>query len=226
MVYWLPVLLSAVLPVRRRYDIVNLWVKFIIWWLRVCCRLEYEVRGLENAQLEPAIIFSKHQSTWETLALKLFFPHSVYVAKRELLWIPFFGWAFRALDYIYINRMAGRRVLLQLVEQSRSKLAQGFSITIFPEGTRSAPGEKPDYKMGGAVIASKTGAPVIPVALNSGEFWPRGSFLKWPGTIKVSIGPAIETEGRSASDIMAEARSWIESEMQTLGSVNPALVRH
>lgn len=216
MFYWLPVLLSIVLPVRRRYDIVNLWVKFVIWWLKVTCRIDYEVRGAENASLEPAIIFSKHQSTWETFALKLFFPHSVYVAKRELLWIPFFGWAFAALDYIYINRNAGRRVMSQLIEQAREKVANGYGITIFPEGTRTALGASTSYKKGGAVIATRTGTPIIPVAHNAGEFWPRHSFLKWPGTITVSIGPSIETVDRTADEVLVEARDWIENEMLSL----------
>ncbi|OED36794.1 hypothetical protein AB833_25630 [Chromatiales bacterium (ex Bugula neritina AB1)] len=215
-VYWLPVLLSVVLPLRKRYDIVNLWVRFIIWWLKVTCKMDYEVKGGEHAALEPAIIFAKHQSTWETFALKLFFPHSVYVAKRELLWIPCFGWAFAALDYIYINRSAGRRVMAQLIDQARKKVANGFSITIFPEGTRTALGAAPAYKKGGAVIAVKTGTPVLPVAHNAGEFWPRHSFLKWPGTITISIGPPIKTAGRDAEEVLQEASAWIEKEMESL----------
>ncbi len=215
-VYWLPVLVSVVLPLRRRYDVVNLWVRFVIWWLKVTCKINFELRGSEHTALEPAIIFAKHQSTWETFALKLFFPHSVYVAKRELLWIPFFGWAFAALDYIYINRSAGRRVMVQLIDQARIKVNNGFSITIFPEGTRTPLGAAPAYKKGGAVIAVKTGAPVLPVAHNAGEFWPRHSFLKWPGTITISVGPPIPTDNRNADDVLLEASTWIENEMEKI----------
>ncbi len=214
-IYWIPVCCSIVLPIRKRYDIVNLWPRFNLWWLRVSCNIDHEVRGMENI-VEPAIIYAKHQSTWETLALKTLFPHAVYVAKRELLWVPFFGWAFAVLDYININRSAGRKAMPQLIEQARAKIANGFSITIFPEGTRTEVGAEPVYKMGGSVIAVETGAPIMPVAHNAGLFWPRRSFIKKPGTIVISIGPKIESSGKTPEELRDAAKDWIEAEMEVL----------
>ncbi len=215
LLYWVPVCCSIVLPVRKRYDIVNLWVKFNLWWLRVSCKIDHRVKGIENV-FEPAIVYAKHQSTWETLALKMLFPHAVYVAKRELLWVPFFGWAFSVLDFININRSAGRKVMPQLIEQAKTKIANGFSITIFPEGTRTAVGAPPVYKMGGTVMAVESGAPIVPVAHNAGLFWPRRSFIKYPGTVTISIGPKIDSTGKTAEQLRDLGRDWIEREMQEL----------
>jgi 1-acyl-sn-glycerol-3-phosphate acyltransferase len=215
LLYWIPVCCSVVLPIRKRYDIVNLWVKFNLWWLRVSCDIDHRVKGVENIY-EPAIVYAKHQSTWETLALKTLFPHAVYVAKRELLWVPFFGWAFSVLDFININRAAGRKVMPQLIEQAKTKIANGFSITIFPEGTRTAVGAPPVYKMGGSIMAVESGAPIVPVAHNAGLFWPRRSFIKYPGTVTISIGPKIESTGRTPEQLRDLGRDWIEREMQVL----------
>lgn len=224
LVYWLPVCCTVVLPIRKRYDIVNLWVIFNLWWLRVSCNIDHEVRGAENIY-EPSIVYAKHQSTWETLVLKTLFPHAVYVAKRELLWVPFFGWAFAVLDFININRAAGRKVMPQLIEQAKVKIANGFSIIIFPEGTRTAVGAKPVYKLGGSVMAVETGAPIVPVAHTGGLFWPRRSFLKRPGTVVISIGPKIESAGKTPEQLRDLGRDWIESEMAKLMPAD-ALHRH
>lgn len=214
-IFCVPVICTIVLPVRKRYEFVNLWPQFNLWWLKVCCNIDHEVRGLENI-VEPAIIFSKHQSTWETLALKTLFPHAVYVAKRELLWVPFFGWAFAVLEYININRSAGRKVMPQLIEQARDRLSKGFSITIFPEGTRTPVGADPAYKVGGAAIAVETGTHILPVAHNAGLYWPRHGFIKKPGTVIISIGPRIEPATMSAEQLRDKARVWIEDEVKKL----------
>jgi 1-acyl-sn-glycerol-3-phosphate acyltransferase len=166
--------------------------------------------------VDTAIILSKHQSTWETLALHSFTPLVHWVFKRELMYIPIFGWALALTDPIAINRGAGRVAIRQLVEEGTKKLNSGKWLLLFPEGTRAAPGTTNKYKIGGALLAEKSGYPVIPIAHNAGEFWPRHSFIKWPGTISVVIGPVIETKGLSADEINEKVSRWIESTMERI----------
>ncbi len=173
--------------------------------------------GAENVPRHPCIILSKHQSAWETLAFQVILPPQVWVVKRELLWIPFFGWGLAMLDPIAIDRGAGRRALRQMLDQGRDRLARGLCIVIFPEGTRVAPGKRGNYQAGGAWLAAKTATPVVPVAHNSGEFWRRNAFLKYPGTITVSIGAPIETRDMAPEVLNRRVEDWIESEMQRLG---------
>ena len=215
-VYGLSMMLTFVLPLPRRYWIVQGYAWLQIQGLRTICGLHYRMEGMENLPDEPSIIFSKHQSTYETFVLLYELPHSAFVAKRELLWVPFFGWGMSALRYITIDRKAGRKVISQLIEQAQDRFAQGLWVTIFPEGTRKSPGEAPDYKAGGALLAAKTGRPVVPVVHNSGEFWPRHSLLKWPGTVTYRIGAPIESQGRSASNILEDAKNYIETEYATM----------
>jgi 1-acyl-sn-glycerol-3-phosphate acyltransferase len=141
----------------------------------------------------------------------------VHVLKRELLKVPFFGWGLAAIRPIAIDRAAGRAAVEQLTSQGRERLRSGRCVMIFPEGTRVRPGETQRYRMGGAVLASETNAPVVPVAHNAGELWPRHSFIKWPGEITVAIGPPIDTTGKTADQINTEAREWIESRMASMG---------
>lgn len=210
-VVWTPVCLAAwPLPPRRRARVIALWSRFALWWLRVTCSLDYRVRGRENLPAEPAVILSKHQSAWETLAFQEIFPPQAWVLKRELLWIPFFGWGLAASHPIAIDRGSGMRALEQVIRQGRERLAQGLWVVVFPEGTRMAPAQRGQYNPGGAMLAVHAGAAVVPVALNSGDYWPRKSFLKRPGTIEVVIGPAIDTRGRKAREVAREAESWIE----------------
>jgi len=215
-VYCLVMLLTFVLPLTQRYWVVQGYAWLQIQGLRWICGLTYRMEGMENLPDEPSIIFSKHQSTYETFVLLYELPHSAFVAKRELLWVPFFGWGMSALRYITIDRKAGRKVITQIIEQAQDRFASGLWVTIFPEGTRKAPGEAPDYKAGGALMAAKTGRKVVPVVHNSGEFWPRHSLLKWPGTVTYRIGPAIETQSRSASNILEDAKNYIETEYATM----------
>ena len=163
--------------------------------------------GAENIPREPCIILAKHESAWETLAFQAIFPPQVWVVKRELLWIPFFGWGLAMLSPIAIDRKAGPRALRQMVEQGRERLQRGFCIVIFPEGTRAAPGVRGVYQAGGAWLALKTGAPVLPVAHNAGTYWPRNAFVKRPGTITVSIGPLVRAEGTKRGRAHAEYRA-------------------
>jgi 1-acyl-sn-glycerol-3-phosphate acyltransferase len=199
-----------------RYRIITLWNRFVVHAARVICGIRYEIRGMENLPDYPAIIMSKHQSAWETIALPILFPPQSVVLKRELLKIPFFGWGLAMTSPIAIDRKAGKQALKQIVDQGRHRLEQGFWVTIFPEGTRVKAGETGRYGIGGAWLATHTGTPVLPVAHNAGEVWPRHSFIKHPGTITLSIGPVISCEGKKADVLNEEVKAWIESEMKQL----------
>ncbi len=203
---------------KVRYFIIGHFAKVNLWLLETICGIKYVVEGKENIPDGTAIIFSKHQSTWETMALQRIFPPQTFVVKRELLWLPFFGWGLYCLDPIAINRSAGRNALKQIIKQGTERLKRGIWVVIFPEGTRVKPGTKGKYKIGGAILAAESGYPVVPVAHNAGEFWPKGAFLKKPGTIKVVIGPVIETRGKPADQILAEAEQFIEGEMSKISS--------
>lgn len=200
-------------PFKIRYAIASRWALLNLWWLKRSCRLSYRVSGAEHIPRDTAIIFCKHQSTWETLALQAIFPPQVWVMKRELLWVPFFGWALAMLGSIAIDRKAGRKAIDQLITQGRQRLEDGRWVVVFPEGTRIAPGQRGRYRIGGAVLAEQSGHPIVPVAHNAGEFWPKRGFLKRPGEIQVVIGPPIQTQGRTAAEILALAETWIETEM-------------
>ena len=204
-----------------RYRFVRHWSRFNLWWLKVTCQLSYEVKGLENIPSTPAVVLAKHQSTWETLALQHLFIPQIWVVKRELLWVPFFGWSLAMLRPIAINRQAGRRAVQQVIEQGCRRLDSGSYVVIFPEGTRVAPGTRKRYQLGGALLAERSGYAIVPVAHNAGEFWPRRSFIKRPGTISLVIGPIIESVGRQASELNQLVEAWIEGEVARIG--NPHL---
>ena len=209
------VLLAVVLPFRIRYRIAGLWVKWVLWLAQVCCGIDYEIEGMEHIDHSRAsIILSKHQSAWETIAYRDFLPMHSVLLKQSLLWLPLWGWAMATLKPIAIDRKSQRAALRKLLEQGTRNLASGLWVIIFPEGTRTAPGETRKFNAGGAMLAQQTGFPVIPVAHNAGLYWPRYSFLKFPGTIKVKIGPPIESKGRKAADINAEAEAWIAEAMK------------
>lgn len=206
-------LLTFPLPFVMRYRFIGLWTHFNLWWLRICCGLHYQVEGAEHIPATNAIVMAKHQSAWETLALQRIFGPQVWVLKRELLWVPLFGWGLALLEPIAIDRKAGRKAVRQVVEQGIRRLRAGRWVVIFPEGTRVAPGERKRYGIGGALLAERSGYPVVPVAHNAGEFWRRRSFIKYPGIIRVVIGTPIASAGRPAADIIAEVEEWIESTM-------------
>jgi 1-acyl-sn-glycerol-3-phosphate acyltransferase len=212
-------LLTYPLAFRQRYAVARHWAQFVLWWLKRICGLQHTVEGLEHIPQGTAIVFSKHQSAWETMALQEIFPPQTWILKRELLWIPLFGWALALLEPIAIDRTAGRKALHQIIDQGRRLLDDGRWVIVFPEGTRVAPGERRRYGVGGAMLAERTGYPVVPVAHNAGEFWPRRSFLKHPGTIRLVIGPPIETKGRSTAQINAAAEAWIEGTMARISTV-------
>lgn len=209
-------LLAFPLPFERRFTITRLWSRTTAAWLRFTCRLSHEVQGVENIPARPGIVFSKHQSTWETVTLNFWFTPQSWVVKRELLWVPFFGWSVYMMDPIALNRGAGRKAVDQLVEQGRERLEKGRWIIVFPEGTRVAPGKRGRYRVGGAALAMRTGYAITPVAHNAGEYWSRRSFIKRPGVIQLRIGPPIEPGDKTAQQILAEAEHWIETEMEKI----------
>ena len=201
------------LPPIPRHRVISLWARFCLRLLGPLCGLRYRVEGREHLPRGAAIILSKHQSMWETIAFQKIFPPLAWVLKRELLWVPLFGWGLAMTQPIAINRGAGRRAVEQIVAQGRQRLESGRWVVIFPEGTRVAPGHHRRYGVGGAALAAATGYPVVPVAHNAGSFWPRRGFLKKPGTIHLVIGPTIHTRGKSAEEINRQAEEWIETTM-------------
>ena len=204
-----PGLLLYPFPYKVRYGFLSLWAKSIVVWLRVICNLKYEVINSENVPDGPAIIFCKHQSAWETIALQAIFPPQVWVLKHELIKVPIFGWALAMLESIAIDRGAGKKAVDQIVEQGKQRLQTGKWIVIFPEGTRVAPGQRKKFGIGGAVLAERSGYPVVLVAHNAGDFWRRRSLVKRSGVIKVVIGPTIDPAGKSAGEIKDIAEHWI-----------------
>lgn len=199
-----------------RYRIITTWSRLITGAAAVICGVRYRVIGAENIPREPCVILCKHQSAWETLALQTIFPPQVWVMKRELLWIPFFGWGLAMLSPIAINRGSRSKALRQMAEEGRERLDAGFYIVIFPEGTRVAPGQRAAYHPGGAWLTVKTGALALPVAHNAGECWRKNAFIKQPGLITVSIGKPISPTGLSPVELNKRVEDWIESEMPRL----------
>jgi len=209
-------LLTAPLPRMTRYRLISGWSRLVIRLARWILGIEWRVEGRENLPSRPAVILSKHQSAWETMAFQLIFPPQVLVLKRELLWIPFFGWGLALMSPIAINRSRGMRALRTIARRGRERLAQGFWVVVFPEGTRVPPGAQREYHPGGAWLASASGAPVVPVAHNAGLLWPRNAFLKRSGTVTVRIGPPIDATDRDPKTINDLAKTWIEEQQKAL----------
>lgn len=205
-------LFTVLVPYKIRYQIIIYWSACNIWWLKVTCNLKYEVTGKENIPEHPCIVMSNHQSTWETMALGTIFPPLIWVVKKELLFIPIFGWGLALTHPIALDRKAGRKAVDQLVDQGIKKINKGHWILIFPEGTRTPPGTKRKFKIGGALLAEKTGTPIVPVAHNSGNFWARKQLAKKSGTIQVIIGEKITTQGKTAAQINQELYNWISAQ--------------
>lgn len=209
-------LMCFALPSLARARVIGLWARFNIWTLGIFCGIRYRVSGAGNIPQTPAIIIANHQSAWETLGFQLIFPAQCYLLKKELLWIPFFGWGLALHRPIAINRSKKTRALDILIKQGIIRLKEGRWLVIFPEGTRRNPGELGKFQVGGAMIAAKSGYPVVPVVHNAGLFWPRNRFLKYPGTVDVVIGPVIETTGKKARQINQEVEAWIRSGQERL----------
>jgi 1-acyl-sn-glycerol-3-phosphate acyltransferase len=219
--------LTFPLPPLVRYRFTSQWARFQIWLLGALCGLRYRVEGREHLPRHgSAVVLAKHQSSWETLAFQQIFPPQVWVLKRELLWVPFFGWGLAVLEPIAIDRGAGRKAVQQIIDQGRQRLDSGRWVVVFPEGTRMAAGQHKRFGVGGAALAAGTGYPVVPVAHNAGLYWPRRGFLKKPGVIRVVIGPLIHTRGKSAEEINREAEAWITHTMRELEHPSPAHTPH
>jgi 1-acyl-sn-glycerol-3-phosphate acyltransferase len=214
--YALVALATAPLPRMWRYRIISGWSRLVVRMAKTILGIDWQVEGRENLPSRPSVILSKHQSAWETMAFQLIFPPQVHVLKRELLWIPFFGWGLALMSPIAIDRSRGAAALRAMARRGRERLAQGFWVVVFPEGTRVAPGAAREYHPGGAWLACASGAPVVPVAHNAGLFWPRNAFVKRPGTVTVRIGPPIDAANRDASTVNELARTWIEEQQRTL----------
>jgi len=210
-------LLMFWLPRVPRYMIARSWCKVNLYAARALCGVRWQVIGAENIPTTPHVIMCKHSSTWETLALNLYFPPLAFVAKKELLKIPFFGWGFALSSPITIDRKAGRDAMDQIVEQGRARFAQGFWIVIYPEGTRIRAGTRARYKTGGARLALALPAPILPIAHNAGYLWPKGVLGKKPGTVTMSIGKPIATAGMTLSALNDAVEAWIEDEVARLG---------
>jgi len=211
------IVMGSLLPMRTRARIARSWARLVLWLLRVICGLGVEVRGFENLPRRPGIVLCKHQSAWETIALRGLLPlDQTWVLKKELMRIPFFGGALARFAPIAIDRAAGRKAMRLLLEQGTRQLAQGQWIIIFPEGTRVAPGETRHFNIGGALLAERTGAAVVPIAHNAGVYWRRRAFRKHPGCIRLVIGPPIDTRGKKAKQINAEAEAWINAAVGSL----------
>ena len=204
------------LPPMTRHRLITSWVPIMMWVIKHVLGIRYRIIGAENMPAGPAVVLAKHQSAWETIALQQIFPPLCYVLKRELLRVPFFGWALARIPGIAIDRKAGKDALAQVVEQGRARLKEGLWVVVFPEGTRTALGAVRRYKPGGTILAKRAGVPVVPVAHNAGEFWRRNAFIKHPGEIIVSIGPVIDVKGVKADEINTRAEAWVEAEMRRL----------
>ena len=215
--YALFALCTFALPRMTRYRLISGWSWLMIRMARTILGIEWRVEGQEHLPSRPAVILSKHQSAWETMAFTMIFPPQVHVLKRELLWIPFFGWGLALMSPIAINRSRGVRALRTIARRGRERLAQGFWVVVFPEGTRVAPGVQREYQPGGAWLACATGAPVVPVAHNAGLYWPRNAFLKRAGTVTIRIGPSIDSTKCDPLTINAMAKEWIEEQQKALG---------
>ena len=204
------------------YWICISFLRLAIFGARVICGVQYRVQGMERLptgadKLAPLILCPKHQSTWETFAFPTLMSHPLaYVFKRELLYIPFFGWSMARLDMIHIDRSKRTQAWAKVAEQGRELLSRGIWVIMFPEGTRIARGQRGQYKNGATRLAVTTGAPVVPIAVTSARCWPRKSFVLRPGIIDISIGTPIPSQGREPDELMREVEAWIEAEMQRL----------
>ena len=209
-------ILTYPFPPLTRYCLISSYARTMVWLLKAVCGIRHRVIGIGNIPKQPCVVLCKHQSAWETLALQVIFPPQVWVLKRELLWLPFFGWGLAMTSPIAIDRSNGKGAVKQLLKQGKDRLAKGFFVVIFPEGTRIPYGERGKYKIGGALLATSSGVPVLPVAHNAGRLWGRNSFIKHPGLVTMSIGAPIATEGLKADEINSRAEAWIENEIGQL----------
>ncbi|MEO0997314.1 MAG: lysophospholipid acyltransferase family protein [Pseudomonadota bacterium] len=223
-VFALGVIVSAPLPYRFRFQIARAWVVQNLAMLKWLCGLTIEVRGLGNVPDEPYVAMVKHSSALETLVNLKIFSYQSWVLKRELMWIPFFGWGVALLKPIAVRRGGGRTAVNQLIRQGVLRLRHGISVMVFPEGTRVAAGQSGRYGVGGAALALRAGARILPVAHNAGDYWPRRGWVKWPGTVTFVIGEPIVAGDREPRAINAEVKAWIDKTVDELREHDPRAV--
>ena len=197
----------------KRYRVITLWSHCITFLTKYICGINYNVQGLHNIPNEPCVILSKHQSAWETFAFQTIFPPQVWVLKKSLLLVPFFGWGLAMMNPIAIDRSSGSKALKQMLTQGKNRIENGWYIVVFPEGTRTSIHKKVDYQVGGAWLSAKLHSVILPVAHNAGEYWPKNALLKKPGTINVVIGKPIQTVDKSPADLIKQVETWIETNM-------------
>jgi len=221
------VLVILVTPFGRKvmWALILNWAGLVLWLLKLFCGLALKFEGLENLPDQPSVALVKHSSALETIVGFQLFPQHTWVLKRELIWAPFLGWALALLSPIAINRRAGGSAVDQVVSQGKQRLAAGLWVVIFPEGTRMPVGETRRYGVSGALLASESGCPLVPVAHNAGSYWPRRGWLKRPGTVHFVIGAPIPTAGRDPREINAEAQAWIESTIAAMPNDGAPLQR-
>jgi 1-acyl-sn-glycerol-3-phosphate acyltransferase len=207
---------SRVVGRRAPFATARSYTTVMLKWVEWSCGIRYEVQGWENVPKTPAIIMAKHQSAWETLFIESRFPDQCWIVKRELLWLPFVGWGLMAIRCLAIDRRSGSTAREQIVQQGAQRLKEGLWVTIFPEGTRIAPGKRGRYGIGGALLGTRTGAPILPIAHNAGEFWGRYAFKKRAGVVKVVVGPLIQTAGRDVLSVNNQVEAWIEEQMRVI----------
>lgn len=212
------VLVLAPFGHRVYYRVAVNWAQVNLWLLEKLCGLRFEVEGAENMPAQPCVLYWKHESVFETMAGALALPPQTWVVKRELMWLPFFGWGLALLKPIAINRAAGRVAVKQVISQGQQRLADGLCVVIYPEGTRVLPGHERRFGVSGAALAKAAGCPLVPVAHNAGDFWPRRSFRKRPGVIRVVIGPPIDTTSLGHDEITRLGREWIAD---TIDRISP-----
>lgn len=222
MLYAVVVLLVGWLPPKKLYRVANSWARTQLWMLKTLCDLTYVVEGVENIPAGAHISMWKHSSAWEAIAQAAIFPPQAWVLKRELMWLPLVGWALRCLQPIAINRKAGASAVNQVVEQGSKRLSEGLWILIFPEGTRVGQGQKRKYGVSGALLASRAGVSIIPVAHTAGHYWPRRGWIKRRGQIRVAIGQPINAAGRDPRELNEEVRAWIEKQQAAFDLTEPA----
>ena len=221
-VFGILVPLGGLVPGRAAFSLARAYTRVMLKWVEWSLGITYEVQGWENVPAGPVVLMAKHQSAWETLFMEAKFPAQCWIVKKELLWLPFVGWGLMAIRCIAIDRSSGHSARDQIVEQGAERLKQGLWVTIFPEGTRVAPGKVGRYGIGGALLATRTGTPILPMAHNAGEFWGRYAFKKHAGRVKVVIGPPIRTEGRDVITVNNELQEWIEGRMREISETHAA----
>jgi len=200
-------------PTRQKF--LSQWAIFCIWWLKITLNITTNIIGQENLKKSPCIIISNHQSTWETLAFQTIFPAHTWVLKRELLWLPIFGWSLALLKPIIINRSDKINAIKKIIKQGTDRLDKGISIVIFPEGTRQPYKHIGEYQNGGSAIAKKSGYEIVPVYHNAGNLWPKGGFIKKPGVITVVIGEVISDLSLTSSELTEKIRNWTLKQEKT-----------